>query len=340
MLIESKKIVKNPEVSVVILTYNQEDYITQCVDAILSQKVDFSYEIIISDDCSQDNTQKICKDFQQKHPEKIRILLQEQNKGVAHNYGDAIAITRGKYIAEVAGDDFWIMDTKLQLQKDYLDTHLQCGLCYTNINSCDETGKIIQQRFLDTISLSKSFEDHLLAKGFIAPQTWMFRRDLIHRYDVKGAYTDESFGFALDIFATSQIDYIDVVTTNYRMMNGTLSRPKSIQNLYKQLLGVFRTQQYYCDKYNVDEKYRKRLYFKEYMFLLSFAIICEDNLFREEATSYCDALGLDITPYTRICEERKKIEVTLISIRNSYAYRIGSLFIKPLKKVLEILKIK
>lgn len=339
MLIESTNIVNNPDVSVIVLTYNQENYITQCVDAILSQIVDFSYEIIISDDCSQDNTTEICKKYQQKYPEKIRILLQEQNKGVARNYGDTLALARGKYISQIAGDDFWILTTKLQLQKDYLDLHSQCGLCYTNINTCDEIGEVVQKRFLDTIDLSKSFEEHLSLKGFIAPLTWMFRRELINRYDVKGACTDESFGFALDIFATSQIDYIDVVTANYRIMNGTLSRPTSMQKLYKQLLGVFRTQQYYCNKYDVGDKFCHQLYFREYLFLIFFAIMCEDKAFIKEAVMYCNKMGLDISSHIRICEERKKIEFSLISTRNSYAYRIGSLLLKPLKKIKNLIRI-
>lgn len=340
MIIESTNIIKKPEVSVVVLTYNQEQYISQCIEAILSQKTNFSYEIIIGDDCSQDNTKEICKNYQQKYPEKIRVLLQEQNKGVARNYGDTLAMARGKYISQIAGDDFWILSTKLQLQKDYLDQHSQCGLCYTNINTCDEMGKVVQKRFLDTIDLSKSFEEHLYSKGFIAPLTWMFRRELIYLYDVEGTYTDESFGFALDVFATSQIDFIDVVTANYRMMKGSLSRPNSMQKLYKQLLGVFRTQQYYCNKYDVREINRQQLYFKEYLFLLFFAIMCEDKVFIEEAVIYCDKIGLDISFHIQICEERKKIELALISIRNSYAYRVGSLLIKPFKIIKNILNKK
>ena len=86
MIIESKDIVKKPQVSVVVLVYNQEDYISQCIDTILCQKVDFEYELIISDDCSQDNTIRICKKYQELYPNKIKLLLHEKNRGVAYNF--------------------------------------------------------------------------------------------------------------------------------------------------------------------------------------------------------------------------------------------------------------
>ena len=47
------------KVSVCVITYNQDQYISKCLDSLISQKVDFSFEIIVGDDCSTDNTKKI-----------------------------------------------------------------------------------------------------------------------------------------------------------------------------------------------------------------------------------------------------------------------------------------
>ncbi len=338
MIIESPNIVKRPEVSVVVLTYNQECYISQCIDAILSQRVDFDYEIIISDDCSQDNTIQICKNYQEIYPQKVKLLLQEQNRGVARNFGDAIALARGTYVCSMGGDDFWILETKLQLQKQYLDTHPKCGLCYTNINICNANGEISHQRFLDTKNRPNSFEEHLLTKGFIAPLTWMYRRNMVDLYDIEGAFTDESFGFALEIFANSEIDYIDIVSANYREISGTLSRPNSVQKWYKQYLGVFRTQQYYCDKYKVNDTFRHKVFFKGYIELLYYAIICEDLTFKQEAISYFNELDCDMTFYMRICEEKQQVEYKLYKIRQSYAYCLGKLLLKPFSWLRNVLK--
>ena len=338
MIIESKDIVKKPQVSVVVLVYNQEDYISQCIDTILCQKVDFEYELIISDDCSQDNTIRICKKYQELYPNKIKLLLQEKNRGVAYNFGCAINLTRGKYVCGIGGDDFWILDTKLQQQKDYLDSHPKCGLCFTNINTCNAEGVILEQRFLDTQKIPKSFEEHLLNCGFIAPLTWMYRREMVELYDLKGAYTDESFGLALDVFATSEVHYIDVVSANYRQIIGTLSRPNSIEKWYKQYLGVFRAQQYYCDKYKVDNIICKKVLFNGYLKLLNHAIICEDQSFKQEAISYFDKIGCDVNSFVKICQERKKIEEDLRKVKQSYAYLLGKFILKPISFFRYILK--
>lgn len=331
MIIESANIIENPVVSVVVFTYNQERYISQCVDAILSQKTDFPFELIISDDCSKDTTPEICKMYQQKYPNIIRLLLHEQNKGVAINFGDAISLARGKYIASMAGDDFWILDEKLQLQKDYLDSHPKCGLCYTNINTCDENSKLIKTERMSNEKLSNSFEEHLLSKGYIAPVTWMYRREYVEIYDSKGAFNDESFGFALDIFAVSEVDYIDVVSAMYRVADGSLSHPTSNAKWYKQYLGVFRAQLYYCDKYKVTQDVRNKVLLNGYIELLPYAYTCNDSAFIEEALSQSMKIGVDLMPYLEICEQKNDAEKSLRHIRNSHAYKIGRALLKPLK---------
>ena len=51
------------KLSVFVVTYNQEQYIKQCLESIAKQKVNFDYEVIIGDDCSTDGTGRICDEF-------------------------------------------------------------------------------------------------------------------------------------------------------------------------------------------------------------------------------------------------------------------------------------
>lgn len=338
MIIESADIVKSPTISVIVITYNQERYISQCLDAILSQKVNVPYELIIAEDAGTDGTREICKRYQKEHPDIIRLLLQDKNRGLSGNYADVLSLTRGKYIAQIAGDDFWILDTKLQLQKDYLDTHPKCGLCFTNTNTCDEQGEMIGERYLNKEKISKSFEEHLLSKGYIAPLTWMYRREMVSRYDIKGAFTDESFAFALDIFAVSEVHYIDIVSAMYRVANGSLSHPTSYAKWYKQYIGVFKAQLYYCDKYNVSEALRNKVLINGYIYLLPYATACEENAFIQEAVNNCKKLGIDMQPYIELCNQKNNLEVTLRQIRQSYAYRLGKKILSPLKFLKSIKK--
>lgn len=64
-----------PLVSVIMPTYNHEKYISQSIESLLSQNTKYSYELIINDDCSNDKTAIIAKDYAEKYPDKIFFFL-------------------------------------------------------------------------------------------------------------------------------------------------------------------------------------------------------------------------------------------------------------------------
>ena len=64
-------------VSICMITYNHESYIMEAIEGILMQEVDFKYQLIIGEDGSQDRTRKICKDYAELYPEKIKLLPSE-----------------------------------------------------------------------------------------------------------------------------------------------------------------------------------------------------------------------------------------------------------------------
>ncbi|HSL29661.1 MAG TPA: glycosyltransferase, partial [Anaerolineales bacterium] len=66
------------KVSVLVMTYNHEKFILQALESAAMQETNFEYEILISEDCSTDRTRQIVKEFQQEHPDKVRLLLSEQ----------------------------------------------------------------------------------------------------------------------------------------------------------------------------------------------------------------------------------------------------------------------
>jgi len=329
MLIESEDIVKEPTVSVIIFTYNQEKFITQSVESALMQQTDFPFEIIINDDCSKDNTTEVCKAYQKANPHLIRLYIQDSNQGIAECYKRATDIARGKYLATIAGDDYWILKTKLQIQKDYLDTHPECGLCYTNINTCDENSAILEKEYMNLSSRSQSFEEHLESRGYIAPLTWMYRRELLKEYTVEGARTDESFALALDAYAISEVHYLDMVTANYRLTTNSLSRLENPTANYKQWLGVFRTQQYYMDKYSdkIEDTAKLRITLNEYIRFIPMAIELCDDEFVNEARVYCSSQGIKIEPYIDVCKAKNNAE----KVKKSKAYHLGKSILKPFK---------
>jgi glycosyltransferase involved in cell wall biosynthesis len=73
------------KLAVCIVTYNQENFIEQCILSALKQKTTFSYEIIIGNDNSTDNTLNICLKYQEKYPEIIKVINNIINLGLVPN---------------------------------------------------------------------------------------------------------------------------------------------------------------------------------------------------------------------------------------------------------------
>lgn len=114
--ITRKYSINRPFVSVIVLSYNQEKYISKAIDSVLNQIGTFDCEIIISDDCSTDNTSAIIQKYTEKYPVLIRNVSSNTNKGIVSNYLHAINEAQGQYIAILEGDDYWCSNSKLQIQ--------------------------------------------------------------------------------------------------------------------------------------------------------------------------------------------------------------------------------
>lgn len=113
-------------------SYNQEDYIAQCLEGILFQ--DFQSEILIIDDCSSDGTLEICRIFQEKYPEKIDVVTSSQNE---YQQGKLVGLKpyltiQTKYIAWCDGDDYWIDSLKLRKQIEILESHPRVGIIHSD----------------------------------------------------------------------------------------------------------------------------------------------------------------------------------------------------------------
>ncbi len=128
----------NPVISVIVATYNQEDSIGRTLDSVLMQQCRVPFEIVLGEDCSTDSTLEICRQYEAKHPDTIRVIANESNKGVVKNYFDCVLASKGKYIADCAGDDFWTDPLKLQKELDIMEKHPEVNIVFTRWNWYDE----------------------------------------------------------------------------------------------------------------------------------------------------------------------------------------------------------
>lgn len=118
-------------VSVFCMAYNHENYIRDTLEGFLMQKTSFKYEVLIHEDASTDGTAEILRDYEQHHPDIIKVVYEKENRygqGIDYLYDILAPLSRGKYIAICEGDDAWIDEDKLQLQVDYMEEHPDCSL--------------------------------------------------------------------------------------------------------------------------------------------------------------------------------------------------------------------
>ncbi len=129
---------KQPLLSVLIIAYNHERYIKQTLDSVLMQQTTFNFEIVIGDDASSDNTRAICNAYVEKYPNVIRLMPESLNLGVVPNFIRTFQACRGKYIAHLDGDDYWIDADKLQKQVNELEQDPNLTMCFTSRKIYDE----------------------------------------------------------------------------------------------------------------------------------------------------------------------------------------------------------
>lgn len=165
MIIASSELVSYPLVSVVIATYNQVHFIEKTLLSVLAQKCDFPFEVIIADDGSNDGERELLRELQRKYSSSVMLVFNDTNLMVTHNYINAIKIARGKYIATLDGDDYWIAEDKLQRQIDILENNEEVSIVYTGYRQFDdETGKILHEiKRWNSVAVNKKGKESALA---------------------------------------------------------------------------------------------------------------------------------------------------------------------------------
>ncbi len=108
--------------TVVVSCYNQEAYISECLDSILNQQTNFEFTVLVSDDCSTDGTQELLNFYQAQYPSKLQVILRAQNIGAAQNYLAAHKAADGDIIFHCDGDDV-MLPGKLEKQLQIFEDH-------------------------------------------------------------------------------------------------------------------------------------------------------------------------------------------------------------------------
>lgn len=254
-----------PLVSIWCLAYNQEQYVRQCLDGFIMQKTNFQFEIVIHDDASTDNTAAIIKEYAVNYPKLIKPILEIENQYLKHD-GSIRKIMHiacsGKYIAYCEADDYWIDPLKLQKQVDFLESHQEYGMCYTNFNIYRQKKHRMIYNIYD--SFPKQFpKEYSLGNfisqlGFVCPPSWLYRKELSETFKVDIKSLDTSFLKFAHFLHKTNVYYMPDITTVYRMHDASVSHQKSYISIYNRRKSLLESQLYLIDKYDLGNLIKNR----------------------------------------------------------------------------------
>lgn len=183
-----------PLVSVVMSVYNGEQYLREAIDSILQQSFQ-AFEFIIINDGSTDSTEKILESYQDPRIQ----LISRANKGLVASLNEGIAKSRGKYIARMDADDIARPD-RLKKQVEYLDTHANCSVVATNIETMNEHGGAAEPWFLDLTTLTpEAIFETMAHENCIAHPSVMMRAAIVKKLKYQPVHLAEDWDLWLRI---------------------------------------------------------------------------------------------------------------------------------------------
>ena len=240
---------KNPTpiISVGLPVYNGGDLLKVIISSILSQTYT-DFELIISDNASEDQTKEICKEYIKNDP-RIRYHRNNENIGDGRNFGRALSLAKGKYFIWAAHDDEWLPN-HLETLTPALDKNDDVVLSVSGWESFDADGKKIESHSkLPPQSIVGSSKRSTFRRYLTAPY-WdvqkacfaygLMRRNVIQALPVADMLADRSaIGrdvlFILAVLSKGSLAYTPTVTWRYRHV-----KPRKRRTMQKKAYDLLR----------------------------------------------------------------------------------------------------
>ena len=217
---ETKR-VDNDLVSIVMPAFNSAKWIKEAISSVQEQTYTH-WELIISDDCSNDDTITIIERAA-KNDSRLHVLKSDKNQGAALARNKALKETQGRFVAFLDSDDLWSKD-KLEHQLNFMKSN-HYGMCYTSYDLINELGQ-----YKKTIRVPENVTyDSYLKRPITCTHTILFdstivSKDLMLMPDIKRGQDGATW---LHILKTGIVGYgLDESLAMYRRHEGSLSNNK------------------------------------------------------------------------------------------------------------------
>ncbi len=206
-------------VSIITPSYNSERFISQSIESVLAQTYPH-WEMLIIDDKSQDDSNKIVERYMQKD-NRIKLIKMDNNSGPAIARNKGIELAQGRYIAFLDSDDVWLPE-KLETQIKFMKEN-NVQLCYASYYIIDGNGAI---KSIFNIPKKRVNYRDLLKTSIIGNLTAVVDVQSIGKFYMEDVGHED---YTLWLKILKHIDYaygIDEPLAKYRILSRSISRNK------------------------------------------------------------------------------------------------------------------
>lgn len=347
MIIASSQLVANPLVSVVIATYNQVKYIEQTVMSALTQQCPFPFEVVVGDDGSNDGERELLKKLQEKYPENLKLIFNDKNMMVTRNYVNAIHEARGKYIATLDGDDYYLAKDALVKLVDVLEKNEDVSLVHGGYQSFnDKTGLTIRTftKWDSPMAHTKGINSVLALlcndfNNYPLGSSSCFRKSIYEEgcikykklIDLSDKYIGEGTILNVSMAMSGKFGYVPEELTAYRVLDSSLCHYKTKEESFRYFFGYVKLRLHVAEMLEFSPIMIKTMLSKTLRQELNRAKVSNlINLYIQEVKSLKDIKN-DVVINT-VIRENTSLSVVLPARILGCLYSIKSFLKKILKK--------
>ncbi len=224
-----------PLVSVPVVTYNSAKYIIDGLESVKAQTYK-NIELVISDDCSTDNTVEICQKWLEENKDSFKraiLVSTPHNMGVAGNLNNAIRNCRGEWIKPLSGDDSFFPYSIAEYMK-FISCNPKAQICFAKLKYNSTNDYIKQYNILYSrmfyypyinSSQKKQFKE-ILRRLYIPGPGLIYKKELwskVSGFDENYPFCEED-PFTFKVLNNNyRIYYIDKELYSYNINEGSLS---------------------------------------------------------------------------------------------------------------------
>ena len=205
----------NDLVSIIMPSYNTGRFIAETINSVISQTYT-NWELIIVDDCSNDNTDDIVKQFLSDI--RIKYIKNETNSGAAVSRNRALREAKGKWIAFLDSDDLWLPE-KLEKQIAFMKEN-NCSYSYTNYTEIDESSVPNGRSVTGPKKITKTGMYNYCWVGCL---TVMYDAEKIGLIQIKDIKKNNDYAMWLKAIKKADCYLLDEYLAKYRKREGSIS---------------------------------------------------------------------------------------------------------------------